>query len=48
MKRVARCSRRTPGAMQRPKPDVIDLYYCTTPNGHKVTMFLEEAALPPM
>jgi GST-like protein len=25
---------------------VIDLYYWTTPNGHKVTMFLEEAALP--
>jgi GST-like protein len=25
---------------------VIDLYYWTTPNGHKLTMFLEEAALP--
>jgi GST-like protein len=25
---------------------MIDLYYWTTPNGHKVTMFLEEAALP--
>jgi len=25
---------------------VIDLYYWTTPNGHKVTMFLEEAGLP--
>jgi len=24
---------------------VIDLYYWTTPNGHKVTIFLEEAAL---
>jgi GST-like protein len=24
---------------------MIDLYYWTTPNGHKVTMFLEEAAL---
>jgi len=24
---------------------VIDLYYWTTPNGHKVTMFLEEAGL---
>jgi GSH-dependent disulfide-bond oxidoreductase len=25
---------------------MIDFYYWTTPNGHKVTMFLEEAALP--
>jgi len=25
---------------------MIDLYYWTTPNGHKITMFLEEAALP--
>jgi len=25
---------------------MIDLYYWTTPNGHKVTMFLEEAQLP--
>ena len=25
---------------------MIDLYYWTTPNGHKVTMFLEEAELP--
>ena len=25
---------------------MIDLYYWTTPNGHKVTMFLEEAAVP--
>jgi len=25
---------------------MIDLYYWTTPNGHKVTMFLEEAAIP--
>lgn len=25
---------------------MIDLYYWTTPNGHKVTMFLEEASLP--
>jgi GSH-dependent disulfide-bond oxidoreductase len=24
---------------------VIDLYYWTTPNGHKVTIFLEEAGL---
>ena len=26
--------------------DMIDLYYWTTPNGHKITMFLEEAGLP--
>jgi len=25
---------------------VIELYYWTTPNGHKITMFLEEAGLP--
>jgi GST-like protein len=25
---------------------VIDLYYWTTPNGHKITIFLEEAGLP--
>ncbi len=25
---------------------MIDLYYWTTPNGHKVTLFLEEAKLP--
>jgi GST-like protein len=25
---------------------MIDLYYWTTPNGHKLTMFLEEAGLP--
>ena len=25
---------------------MIDLYYWTTPNGHKVTIFLEEAAVP--
>ena len=24
---------------------MIDLYYWTTPNGHKITMFLEEAGL---
>jgi len=26
--------------------NMIDLYYWTTPNGHKITIFLEEAALP--
>src|SRR5262245_38440386 len=25
---------------------MIDLYYWTTPNGHKITIFLEEARLP--
>src|SRR3954453_13045050 len=25
---------------------MIDLYYWTTPNGHKITMFLEEVGLP--
>ena len=25
---------------------MIDLYYWTTPNGHKITMFLEEAEIP--
>ena len=25
---------------------MIELYYWTTPNGHKITMFLEEAGLP--
>jgi len=25
---------------------MIDLYYWTTPNGHKITMFLEETELP--
>lgn len=25
---------------------MIDLYYWTTPNGHKVTVFLEEAQTP--
>lgn len=25
---------------------MIDLHYWTTPNGHKITMFLEEAAVP--
>src|ERR1700730_16688879 len=27
-------------------PAMIDLYYWTTPNGHKITLFLEEAGLP--
>ena len=25
---------------------MIDLYYWTTPNGHKITIFLEEAGTP--
>jgi hypothetical protein len=27
------------------EPAMIDLYYWTTPNGHKITMFLEETGL---
>jgi hypothetical protein len=27
------------------RPKMIELYYWPTPNGHKVTMFLEEAGL---
>jgi len=26
--------------------EMIELYYWTTPNGHKITIFLEEAGLP--
>jgi GST-like protein len=29
-----------------PAPPLIDLYYWTTPNGHKITLFLEETGLP--
>jgi GST-like protein len=25
---------------------MIDLYYWPTPNGHKITLFLEETAMP--
>jgi glutathione S-transferase len=25
---------------------MLDLYYWTTPNGHKITLFLEEVGLP--
>ena len=25
---------------------MLDLYYWTTPNGHKITIFLEETGLP--
>ena len=25
---------------------MIDLYYWTTPNGHKITIFLEESGVP--
>ena len=25
---------------------ITDLYYWTTPNGHKITLFLEESGLP--
>ena len=30
---------------QQKKQAMIDLYYWTTPNGHKITIFLEEAAI---
>src|SRR5512133_1252609 len=32
--------------LQRRTTPMIDLYYWTTPNGHKITMFLEETAVP--
>src|SRR3954465_13565200 len=40
-----------PPAAPRPEPrepetPMIDFHYWTTPNGHKVTMFLEETGLP--
>jgi GST-like protein len=35
-----------PGATNFLRTAMIDLYYWTTPNGHKVTLFLEEAGLP--
>src|SRR5256886_17191387 len=35
---------RRPQSTQRNMP-MIDVYYWTTPNGHKVTIFLEEAGL---
>ena len=31
---------------QRQDSEMIDLHYWTTPNGHKITMFLEETGLP--
>src|SRR5258705_10341966 len=34
-----------PRSIHRGRP-MIDLYYWTTPNGHKITIFLEEVALP--
>ena len=33
-------------ALEEESAHVIDLYYWPTPNGHKVTMFLEETGLP--
>jgi GSH-dependent disulfide-bond oxidoreductase len=48
----ATCARRRPrgGAVRCRFPrarhdDMIDLYYWTTPNGHKITIFLEETGL---
>src|SRR6202022_2448443 len=39
--RSARCAK-----SERKKSAMIDLHYWTTPNGHKVTIFLEESGLP--
>src|ERR1043165_7785398 len=35
-----------PQASCLPGGSMIDLYYWTTPNGHKITIFLEETGLP--
>src|SRR5262245_28750111 len=32
--------------LKPPGSAMIDLHYWTTPNGHKITIFLEEAGLP--
>ncbi len=42
MPRARGCASRRTAKM----PRMIDLYYWTTPNGHKITLFLEEAGLP--
>src|SRR5277367_866436 len=34
------------GARTRGDSPMIDLFYWPTPNGHKITMFLEETAMP--
>src|ERR1700726_35136 len=34
------------GAWQFDGAPMIDLHYWTTPNGHKITLFLEESGLP--
>ena len=33
------------GALENRPRSMIELYYWPTPNGHKITMFLEEAGL---
>src|SRR3981081_1461379 len=40
--------KQTPAGPRRTKRPLtmIELYYWTTPNGHKITLFLEEAGLP--
>src|ERR1043165_2200752 len=35
-----------PYAHERGRKQMIDVHYWTTPNGHKITMFLEEPGLP--
>ena len=41
----SRCKNLTSFLLQG-TPAMIDLHYWTTPNGHKITMFLEETGLP--
>jgi GST-like protein len=46
---MLRAPLRERGRVELSAPEVhhmIDLYYWTTPNGHKITMFLEEAGVP--
>jgi hypothetical protein len=37
---------RSSSALPKKWTKMIDLYYWPTPNGHKITLFLEEAGLP--
>src|SRR5262249_4616623 len=40
------CAKKPPGKFLRKDKPMIDLHYWTTPNGHKITIFLEETGLP--
>jgi GSH-dependent disulfide-bond oxidoreductase len=44
--RSSRAQRAASSAQQFDGATMIDLHYWTTPNGHKITIFLEEAGLP--